>query len=180
MRYASSSNTNKLAKSNKKLSPAMFAFAKANKAKLKNPTPAQKKIFAQYDAMVKAGNTPANPKPRPSAPKAATPKKQTPSRPNQTKNGASLGSKLSAEEKAKRKKAASPASMAAADKRKKAVDGVGPSDAQRRKDSSAEAMKPKQYKGGGRSRPTGNRRVRATLSIPKKKKNRGSRNRFNR
>jgi len=158
----------------------MFAFAKANKAKLKNPTPAQKKIFAQYDAMVKAGNTPANPKPRPSAPKAATPKKQTPSRPNQTKNGASLGSKLSAEEKAKRKKAASPASMAAADKRKKAVDGVGPSDAQRRKDSSEPAMKPKQRKGGARSRPTGNRRVRATLSIPKKKKNRGSRNRFNR
>ena len=38
------------------------------------------------------------------------------SRPNQTKNGASLGSKVSAEEKARREKAASPASMAAADK----------------------------------------------------------------
>ena len=78
MRYASSSNTNQLAKSNKKLSPAMFAFAKANRKKLENPTPAQKKIFAQYDAMVKAGDTPANPKPRPSTPKASTPKASTP------------------------------------------------------------------------------------------------------
>lgn len=43
----------------------MFAWAKANKSKLKSPTAAQKKIFAQYDAMVKAGDTPANPKPRP-------------------------------------------------------------------------------------------------------------------
>jgi|TARA_Y100000033_G_C2739195_1_gene107553 hypothetical protein len=54
----------------KKLSPAMFAWAKANKSKLKNPTPAQKKIFAAYNAMVKAGDKPANPKPRPT-PKAA-------------------------------------------------------------------------------------------------------------
>ena len=54
----------------KKLSPAMFAWAKANKKKLKNPTAAQKKIFASYDAMVKAGDKPANPKPRP-APKPA-------------------------------------------------------------------------------------------------------------
>ncbi len=49
----------------KKLSPAMFAWAKANKSKLKNPTAAQKKIFAAYAAMVKAGDKPANPKPRP-------------------------------------------------------------------------------------------------------------------
>ena len=51
----------------------MFAWAKANKSKLKNPTPAQKKIFAAYAAMVKAGDKPANPKPRPTpkpAPKA--------------------------------------------------------------------------------------------------------------
>ena len=47
-----------------KLSAAMFAFAKANRNKLKNPTPAQKKIFAKYDAMVKAGDNPANPKPK--------------------------------------------------------------------------------------------------------------------
>ncbi len=65
----------------KKLSPAMFAWAKANKSKLKNPTAAQKKIFAAYAAMVKAGDKPANPKPRPTskpAPKASAPKpKQT-------------------------------------------------------------------------------------------------------
>lgn len=105
----------------KKLSPAMFAFAKANRKKLKQPTPAQKKIFAQYDAMVKAGDNPANPKPRPSTPKKSTPKadpKPTTgrkssqarvadhSRPNQTKNGASLGSKLSPEEKKNRAEAA--------------------------------------------------------------------------
>ena len=62
------SAANILQKGNKKanqLSPAMFAWAKANKSKLKSPTKAQKKIFAQYDAMVKAGDTPANPKPRP-------------------------------------------------------------------------------------------------------------------
>ena len=51
----------------KKLSPAMFNWAKANMSKLKNPTAAQKKIFEQYKAMVKAGDTPANPKPRPKA-----------------------------------------------------------------------------------------------------------------
>ena len=117
----------------------MFAFAKANKKKLKNPTPAQKKIFAQYDAMVKAGDTPANPKPRPSTPKASTPKTTTkkstpkadpqrntgsgrdgsfglgtsgkgrpsdPPRPNQTVNGASLGSKLTPAEKKRREEAA--------------------------------------------------------------------------
>jgi len=60
----------------------MFAFAKANRNKLKNPTPAQKKIFAKYDAMVKAGDNPANPKPKttPTKPvqqtKSATPKSQ--------------------------------------------------------------------------------------------------------
>ena len=63
----------------KKLSPAMFAWAKANKKKLKNPTPAQKKIFAAYDAMVKAGDKPANPKPRPT-PKQA-PKTQPKTQP---------------------------------------------------------------------------------------------------
>ena len=63
----------------KKLSPAMFAWAKANKSKLKNPTAAQKKIFAAYAAMVKAGDKPANPKPRPT-PKPA-PKTQPKSQP---------------------------------------------------------------------------------------------------
>ena len=58
----------------KKLSPAMFAWAKANKSKLKQPTKSQKKIFAQYDAMVKAGDNPANPKPRPKAAPKASPK----------------------------------------------------------------------------------------------------------
>lgn len=103
----------------KKLSPAMFAFAKANRKKLKQPTPAQKKIFAQYDAMVKAGDNPANPKPRPAASKTTASKPTTSSgrtssqsrvadhsRPNQTVNGASLGSRLTAEEKKKREEAA--------------------------------------------------------------------------
>lgn len=53
---------------------------------------------------------------------------------------------------AQRRKDSSPEAMAAERaKRKEAVDGVGPSDAQRRKDSSAAAMKPKQHKGGARS-----------------------------
>lgn len=157
----------------KKLSAAMFAFAKANRKKLKSPTPAQKKIFAQYDAMVKAGDNPANPKPRPSTPKASTPKTSNAAKRKNNFDGVGPSD-------AQRRKDSSPASMAAARaKRKKAVDGVGPSDAQRRKDSSAEAMKPKQYKGGARSRPTGNARVRTKLNIPKKK-NRGSRNRFRR
>ena len=61
----------------KKLSPAMFAWAKANKSKLKNPTAAQKKIFAAYAAMVKAGDKPANPKPRPTSKPKTQPKTQT-------------------------------------------------------------------------------------------------------
>lgn len=61
----------------KKLSPAMFNWAKANMSKLKNPTAAQKKIFEQYKAMVKAGDTPANPKPRPKAKPAASKPRQT-------------------------------------------------------------------------------------------------------
>ncbi len=69
------SAANILQKGNKKanqLSPAMFAWAKANKDKLRKvATKRQKEIFAKYDAMVKAGNTPANPNPRttPSKPK---------------------------------------------------------------------------------------------------------------
>lgn len=62
----------------KKLSPAMFAWAKSNKSKLKNPTPAQKKIFAAYDAMVKAGDKPANPKPRSTPKPKTTPKADAP------------------------------------------------------------------------------------------------------
>ena len=49
----------------KPLSSAMFTWAKTNMSKLKNPTAAQKKIFAKYKAMVKAGDNPANPKPKP-------------------------------------------------------------------------------------------------------------------
>lgn len=151
----------------------MFAFAKANRSKLKSPTPAQKKIFAQYDAMVKAGDNPANPKPRPAASKPAASKPSNQSKRKKAFDGVGPSD-------AQRRKDSSAEAMAAArTKRKKAIDGVGPSDAQRRKDSSAEAMKPKQYKGGARSRPTGNARVRTKLNIPKKK-NRGSRNRFRR
>jgi len=69
----------------KKLSPAMFAWAKANKSKLKNPTAAQKKIFAAYDAMAKAGDKPANPKPRPaSKPKPEAKAKPVKEKPRQT------------------------------------------------------------------------------------------------
>ena len=63
----------------KPLSNAMFNWAKANMSKLKSPTAAQKKIFAKYKAMVKAGNTPANPKPKPAA------SKPTQSKPAQSK-----------------------------------------------------------------------------------------------
>ena len=50
-------------------------------------------------------------------------------------------------------------------KRKTNFDGVGPSDTQRLKDSSAEAMKPTQHKGGARSRPTGNARTKSTPKV---------------
>ena len=54
---------------------------------------------------------------------------------------------------AQRRKDSSAEAMAAARaKRKKAVDGVGPSDAQRKKDSSPAAMRRKQHRGGARSR----------------------------
>ena len=52
-----------------------------------------------------------------------------------------------------RLKDSSPEAMAAErNKRKKRFDGVGPSDEQRLKDSSAEAMRPKRHRGGARSR----------------------------
>ena len=92
----------------KKLSPAMFNWAKANMSKLKNPTAAQKKIFEQYKAMVKAGDTPANPKPRPkAAPKAkpAAPKpRQTTRKEAEARfySSSSQGSIAKNQEKAKR------------------------------------------------------------------------------
>ena len=61
----------------KPLSKAMYNWAKANMSKLKQPTAAQKKIFEKYKAMKAAGDTPANPKPRP--------KTTTPERPAATK-----------------------------------------------------------------------------------------------
>ena len=57
----------------KKLSAAMYTWAKTNMSKLKNPTAAQKKIFDKYKAMKAAGDNPANPKPKPAAKKAAKP-----------------------------------------------------------------------------------------------------------
>mgnify|MGYP003138256621 CR=1 FL=1 len=48
----------------KPLSDGMYEWANAHRNKLQQPTPAQKKIFAQYDAMKKAGNNPANTKPK--------------------------------------------------------------------------------------------------------------------
>jgi len=61
----------------------MFSWAKANMSKLKSPTAKQKKIFEQYKAMVKAGDTPANPKPRPKpAPKAKAKPAVQKSKPN--------------------------------------------------------------------------------------------------
>ena len=72
------------ARNKKPLSNAMFNWAKANMSKLKSPTAAQKKIFAKYKAMVKAGNTPADPKPK-SKPAATT-------KPAETKPAASKSS----------------------------------------------------------------------------------------
>lgn len=88
----------------KKLSPAMFNWAKANMSKLKNPTAAQKKIFEQYKAMVKAGDTPANPKPRPKAkPAASKPRQTTPAEAKERfYRSSSQGSIAKNEEKAKR------------------------------------------------------------------------------
>ena len=54
-----------------KLSAAMYNWAKANMSKLKSPTAAQKKIFEKYKAMVKAGDNPANPKPKAKSTKQA-------------------------------------------------------------------------------------------------------------
>ena len=56
----------------KKLSAAMYTWAKTNMSKLKNPTKAQKKIFEKYKAMKAAGDNPANPKPRPTKATNAT------------------------------------------------------------------------------------------------------------
>ena len=55
------------------MAKAMYNWAKANMSKLKQPV-AQKKIFEKYKAMKAAGDTPANPKPRPK-PAATTPSK---------------------------------------------------------------------------------------------------------
>ena len=71
----------KPASSGKKLSAAMFTWAKTNMSKLKNPTKAQKKIFEQYKAMVKAGQSLANPKPKPKPQPKAKPAVQK-SKPN--------------------------------------------------------------------------------------------------
>ena len=71
----------KPATSGKKLSAAMFTWAKTNMSKLKNPTKAQKKIFEQYKAMVKAGQSLANPKPKPKPKPKAKPAVQK-SKPN--------------------------------------------------------------------------------------------------
>jgi hypothetical protein len=68
----------------KPLSKAMYNWAKANMSKLKQPTKAQKKIFEKYKAMKAAGDTPANPKPRPK-PAATTPSSKPASKPAQSK-----------------------------------------------------------------------------------------------
>lgn len=71
----------------------------------------------------KAKKVATAPKPAAAKPKAAAKpaaKPTAPKRPNQTKNGASLGSTLSPAEKAKRAKAASPAAVKAAEPKKKA------------------------------------------------------------
>ena len=68
----------------KPLSKAMYNWAKANMSKLKQPTKAQKKIFEKYKAMKAAGDTPANPKPRPK-PTPAAPSSKPSSKPVQSK-----------------------------------------------------------------------------------------------
>ena len=88
------------ARNTKPLSDAMFNWAKANMSKLKSPTAAQKKIFAKYKAMVKAGNTPANPKPKPAPSK---PRQTTPAEAKERfYRSSSQGSIAKNEEKAKR------------------------------------------------------------------------------
>jgi len=59
-----------------KLSDAMYTWAKTNMSKLKSPTKAQSKIFEKYKAMKKAGDQPANPKPRTVTPKSSQPTTQ--------------------------------------------------------------------------------------------------------
>jgi len=59
-----------------KLSDAMYTWAKTNMSKLESPTKAQNKIFEKYKAMKKAGDQPANPKPRTVTPKSSQPTTQ--------------------------------------------------------------------------------------------------------
>jgi len=59
-----------------KLSDAMYTWAKTNMSKLKSPTKAQNKIFEKYKAMNKAGDQPANPKPRTATQKSSQPTTQ--------------------------------------------------------------------------------------------------------
>lgn len=59
-----------------KLSDAMYTWAKTNMSKLESPTKAQNKIFEKYKAMKKAGDQPANPKPRPVTQKSSQPTTQ--------------------------------------------------------------------------------------------------------
>jgi hypothetical protein len=76
----------------KKLSSAMYTWAKTNMSKLKSPTKAQKKIFDQYKAMKAAGDNPTNPKPKAKA--AAKPAK--PPAPPKPSKPAARKSKLGA------------------------------------------------------------------------------------
>jgi len=67
-----------------KLSDAMYTWAKTNMSKLKSPTKAQNKIFEKYKAMKKAGDQPANPKPKPVTPKSSQPTTKTTVEPKPT------------------------------------------------------------------------------------------------
>lgn len=50
---------NKKVQGAKSMSPEMRKWVEANRGKLKNPTPAQDKLFKKYDALKKAGNLPS-------------------------------------------------------------------------------------------------------------------------
>ena len=77
---------------------------------------------------------------------------------------------------AQRRRDSSPEAMAAERaKRKKAVDGVGPSDAQRRKDSSEAAMKPKREVKGSRRRFVKSKREEVKITKEKPKYDRRGR-----
>ena len=114
---------------------AAVAAQKTNKGG-KNVGPvAHGKSYADSLKVKPAAKKPA-PKPKASTPKPTAPK--TTPRPKQTVNGASLGSKITAEERKKREEAMKPSAVKAAEPKKK-------------QEVKKETPKPKRHRGGARS-----------------------------